>query len=546
MIGNAMTMAAKTDYAARYATANILYFDPSGSGSTGTLADPYSTEAQVQAVITAASGNMAGKLLACKRGTTYRGGFDLTGVYGGVGSPFVIAPYGDAEALPIFNGAVVRSDWVAHTSDIWKLTGVTANQDIWQNDLRVWKKTSLANMTAANTSFWDSGTNTLYLWPADNENPNLGQVEITSAAYGMHISYKNVVGTGNISIIGTDCRYGTNSALRFDPDTASDNNAATGLIVSANKAFGGGVDKSGLSDASDAIIVVGPTTSATGCYIGHNEAAYCLNNAIEVSFLDGAVIEHNLGYDVGGNAILEMWASCKNNVVRYNKGLRASTSGRIYTTFHAGGVWLADRANITGTTYDTAGTLNGGNLIYGNLLDTSEKAGMDIYSGLGNRVFQNTLINTGNRALKFATDIHASVVAASCEFSQNLIHATATGSGFGSEFKNVPGTFDVTGDKNHYYFGASAPKWRTNGTNQTLLSTYKTAVSPAEANSLSTVLSSAPLDSNYRPTAASAVVNAGAAVTGWSMDMDGNAILGNPTIGCYQVARQTAPTVTVS
>ncbi len=115
-----------------------IHFDPAAaetSRNLGTYQNPYTTTAQLQA---RCAGFMGGQVLGVKRGSFVRGTLALT-CYGASGAPFVIVPYGDALAMPVFSGGTVRTAWSAYPADprIWQLSGVAQAVDLFAEGERL-------------------------------------------------------------------------------------------------------------------------------------------------------------------------------------------------------------------------------------------------------------------------------------------------------------------------------------------------------------------------------------------------------------------------
>jgi len=216
-----------------------LYFDPGAtetSRNLGTYQNPYTTLAQVQA---RCAGFMGGHALGVKRGSFLRGTLALS-CYGASGDPFVITPYGDALAMPMFSGGLIRTGWTAYSGDnrIWQLGSVSQAVDVFDHGRRLFAVTG-ANLAAkiaaiqafitapvAGTSgvFAIDGT-TIYAWLLDGTSPNLGQVETAEAANAILVSYPDVADTGFVVVAGMGAIMTRYSAISVAPANASGTHA---------------------------------------------------------------------------------------------------------------------------------------------------------------------------------------------------------------------------------------------------------------------------------------------------------------------------------
>jgi len=407
-------------YAKGFVPRPTIFFDPSASsaGATGTFLHPYATEAQLYNAII---GNMAGQVLGFKRGTTLRtsvnglrigqGAIGL-GVYGSSAAPFYMVPYGDALALPVITGGQVRTDWVNTSGNLWQLTGITNNSDVYQSDVRL-LKTSGAPAAAGQVQ-WSAGAGgTLIIWPYSNENPNLGQVEITLGLYAMHVAYaKNVTNSGYITIAGLDLKKSRLPTLAID-GTASGTPTLAGFNVYGCRVGQSGADDAGGNYVGDGIYAAGvdDTHRLSGEIMG-NEMYDCLNNALEVSMTDGLHVAYNYGHDVGGNSVIEMYTSNANILVEKNIGKRAGGVTRLHT-WHASGIWATD-LNAAGSA-DATRLINVGNTLRFNYIEDCASKGMDLASQIASNTVGNSICH------------HNSIVQRTYGVSQSLAFQLASG-----------------------------------------------------------------------------------------------------------------------
>ena len=383
-----------------------IYFDPSAaetSRNLGTFQNPYTTLAQVQA---RCSGFMGGQVLGVKRGGVVRGALTLS-CYGAEGEPFVITPYGDALAMPVFSGGVVRMGWSAYSGDarLWQIGGVTQAVDVFDDGQRLLAVTgaSLAAKIAALQAFiaapmagtagafaWD-GT-TLYACFTDGLSPNLGQVETAEAANAILITYPDVAATGFVTIAGVSGIMSRYSAISLNPANVSGTHAPSGLQVVACQAGRTGAQLDA-SLSADGVQVYGidDVHRVSGLYLAGNYAFDTLNNAYEVAAVSSGVLERNIGWNAGGNSIVEMWALCSGLTVQFNRGYNDPVAAeRLSSSYHNGGVWRTNYADVTGASVDDA--KSGGNVVRFNYIQDPGNNGLDVLGGTGDQYYNNTVV----------------------------------------------------------------------------------------------------------------------------------------------------------
>jgi hypothetical protein len=383
-----------------------LYFDPSAaetSRNLGTYQNPYTTLAQVQA---RCSGFMGGHVLGVKRGAFVRGTLSLS-CYGAEDAPFVIAPYGDALAIPTFSGGAVRTGWTAYSGDVrlWQFAGVTQAVDVFDGGQRLFAVTgaNLAAKIAAIQAFVAAplaGTAgvfaldgaTLYAWFQDGASPNLGQVETAEAANAILIDYPDVAGTGFVTLAGVSGIMSRYSAISVNPANVSGTHAPSGLEVVACQAGRTGTQlDTSLSADGFQVYGIDDGHRVSGLYLAGNYAFDTLNNAYEVAAVSSGTIERNIGWNAGGNSIVEMWALCSNIAVQFNRGYNDPVAAqRLSSTYHNGGVWRTNYSTVTGSATDDA--KSGGNAVRFNYIQDPGNNGLDVLGGAGDTYSNNTVV----------------------------------------------------------------------------------------------------------------------------------------------------------
>ncbi len=439
-----------------------IYFDPTVAGisrNLGTYQNPYTTLAQVQA---RCSGFMGGQVLGVKRGGFVRGTLSLS-CYGSSGAPFVIAPYGDALAMPVFSGGVVRTGWTAYTGDarIWQISGIAQAVDVFENGQRLFAVTgaNLAAKIAAIQAFIATpiagapgvfaldGT-TLYAWFQDSVSPNLGHVETAEAANAILIAYPDIAGTGYVTVAGMTGLMTRYSAISINPANVSGSHAPSGLQVVACQAGRTGAQlNTSLSADAFQIYGIDDAHRVSGLYLGGNYAFDTLNNAYEVAAVSSGTIERNIGWNAGGNSIVELWALCSDVTVQFNRGYNDPlASRRLSSSYHNGGVWRTNYSTVTGSAADDA--KSGGNVVRFNYIQDPGNNGVDVLGGAGDSYYNNTVVaarqawGNGWYARGAGSSGHA--------LTNNLFINAAPGAGFVFFGQIDPGVATPTLDGNAY------------------------------------------------------------------------------------------------
>jgi lysozyme len=129
-----------------------------------------------------------------------------------------------------------------------------------------------------------------------------------------------------------------------------------------------------------------------GLHIAGNYAFDTLNNAYEVAAVSSGAIARNIGWNAGGNSIVEMWALCSSITVEGNRGYNDPlASRRLSSSYHNGGVWRTNYADVTGATSDDA--KSGGNIVRFNYIQDPGANGVDVLGGAGDSYCNNTIVS---------------------------------------------------------------------------------------------------------------------------------------------------------
>jgi hypothetical protein len=398
------------------------FFDPSvnaTSAGTGTYANPFTTQAQLTAWVTSLSGALGGKILGFKRGTVTTEAISLA-ANGNRSQSFIICPYGTSQNLPQIVIGSVASSWTsisaAPSSGLIYKTTSSVNQDIYQNGARVPKRSQslseadlLTNMAAYGPGCCGFATGFMYFYPADNENPNLGQVEMTvgtgltnsTNTPALTIQTLDTVNAGNIIVTGLVTRLtrGQGSSLH-GPTNAEPTYAGGNVHQAYCAAAQHGVDDTAQTQSAAAFSRGGTSDakrwnygSVTNCF-----AAYIMNNAFETSNEDNGLWENNESYQVGGNLWVELFSSNSNNTVRFCKG-EGNYFPTLYTNYSSTACWVSSLYSPFGggTPIDTTGAKNAGNSIYMNFAKDPVLGGLRIDGGTNTVAHHNTFLYTHNR-----------------------------------------------------------------------------------------------------------------------------------------------------
>lgn len=402
------------------------FFDPSATNSagTGSFTNPFTTATQLTNWAASLSGNLGGRCLGFKRGTITREPISLLNVYGSPSSPFVIAPYGSSQKLPqIVLGNTVTT-WSAITSSpsnglIYRVVS-SVNQEIYQNGARVPKVSIVLSESALITAMLAAGTGCcgfasgfMYLYPAANENPNLGQVEMTTgtglgnaSAPALLITPANLNASraGNITTMGIVTRLtrsyanvlncvlgGGNQPMNVHQMYCASGQTGVDTSLTAELGSCAAFSRYGSTDSTRLT-----RSSVTNCF-----AFYALNNAFESTCEDNGLWENNESHQTSGN-LLEWYGSNSNNVGRYSRQFGYSFATLQNGYFGNGALWLAGQWDTGGATLvlDSTGLKNVGNEFYMNFAKNSALYGMRVDGGTGTVLHHNTLLyrRDGNMA----------------------------------------------------------------------------------------------------------------------------------------------------
>ena len=345
------------------------YYVDSVNGSDSndglTVNSPKATLTQINAL----SGDLSGVTIYLGKGSTWRDqlNFGNNAVYGSAGSRLKITSYGDGEK-PILNGSDLCAGFVADTTTdslgrLYKKTGVTSGQNIFYTgmggaDKRVpmvaWNTnaaTTFATMSEGTASY-DAVNNVIYVWLPSGVSPN-GVAEITNRTNALKIATTN----GHVDVSGIHATKARDDNISIATIATS---SPTDILVHDNTSDYAGFDDSAVDTSGDGIIVNGDSINRmTSLYVYNNDISYCMNNAVEFSYVTGAVVYYNRSHDCGGN-LCELWADCVNTKIYRNWAKDHNTKGRLFTAFNEAFAWTAPTAS-------SGGTLTDGTKVIGNV-----------------------------------------------------------------------------------------------------------------------------------------------------------------------------------
>lgn len=466
------------------------FFDPTAGGSsvTGTLANPFNTLAQVEAYFnTTLNGLAYGKVLGMKRGTSVRGKLELLVTGFGNSSrlsdnPFMIVPYGNAEAAPKIIGAIqvggtAAPQWSFDGAFWFYDTGTSREVDAFQDGQRLYKKANRAAALAAGSGYSYWVANRLFVLPyrnSDNLNNAQTLVEVQSAfgaiATNMgHVvlaRYKNQARTGNIIIAGIEAQKAINSNFSIQSSSFNLITFCDTLQIIGCTSRDAGADQTSVGAGSDGIVVTGPsdTVRASNVYIGGNYIENCLNNAVEINGVSSGLIEWNTSIGCGGNNIAELFASCSNVRTQYNVGYGAGDYAALTSAnFNGGGYWVAgyvwDQTNGDNLG-NTDVTKNINNDVYFNVSLNCRNISCSYDAGTGGKIQNNVFhsigvvggSSTGSPAAQIGSNPNMTLTS-SADFSNNVVlnggqdNVTMQVGKFSGTTRNCA----LTGDNNFYW-----------------------------------------------------------------------------------------------
>ncbi|HEY1615668.1 MAG TPA: hypothetical protein VGF97_18485 [Rhizomicrobium sp.] len=564
-----------------------FFFDPNNPGSSGagTFYNPFTTIAQVNAAIT---GSMPGKVLGIKRGTYFKGTINL-GVSGAPGAPFHIVPYGDDFGTPVFSGETARASWTTYSGDarIWQMSGFTQTVDLYDIGYAPYgtsgsrllyvsgaslaaKITAIQNYISApvagTAGVFAYDSNITYAWFVDTvteANPNLGQVISADATVVVQLTNGTVAAGGNLVVCGIGAYFARNNALAYNLNAAATSGAGV-QIVGCHAGFSGAQGAGGQGLGQDAIVVYGhsQTVKLTASLFAGNYGQDAQNNALELAYTDGAVVQYNLGTNICGNSIVELWSNNTNATVLFNRGYNDVNARSKLNTGHGSGVWATNYSDGGGVNTNTA--YNGGHTIAFNYVQDMANHAFDNFSR-NNLYLNNTAIGfsliPGSDFFEFEGN---DATLTGCAMYNNLCVQMAPQTGTVGFMRTTGSATPVPASDYNGWFDVGRPVSgyaAVNTTTYTQLATWHTATgndthshglqvsgsggfgyAPGDPSTLagfSVVNSWIGTNTDYALAGAPFVQGIGMDITSYNIttDIDGNPIpsLSTPDLGCKQI-----------
>jgi len=340
-----------------------VYIDSTaGGGGNGTIGTPYNSFTEVNAL----TGDQGGETFALKAGSVFReelaiGFSGFAGAYN-----YTITSYGDGE-VPVIKCSddITATSWTAAGSD-WYITETTGHTAVWVDGVLM-RAVSLIGSMGDDTSFYDSGTNRLYIRPASGD-PNsatlVEQQANRSAAAGatdrdkcLRI-YQATAQTANTDVTvekinlvgGYDGLWVSN---------VRDNVVIQDLRVIECVTRESGNNPSG-SGAGDGMILYAKGSAAEvaslypkGLVVRRNYCYFNSHYGIEFWGFEGANIDSNSV--VNNGAGIEVWGYVKNSTIQRNIIKNCVDTDELYTDNNDGifiataavGAYFGNSDNIT-------------------------------------------------------------------------------------------------------------------------------------------------------------------------------------------------------
>jgi hypothetical protein len=147
------------------------------------------------------------------------------------GHPITLGRYG-AGANPIIHGSAIESGWSLDLGNVYKTTPVGFSDQVFQDGARLVRVASRIAMTAG-SFFFDSGTNTTYIWCTDSANPSTHVIADDSVG-----SLINFNGKSWINVSSIDAEGSANNGYDFQQVIGAHDITVTGAVSSFNVSRG--------------------------------------------------------------------------------------------------------------------------------------------------------------------------------------------------------------------------------------------------------------------------------------------------------------------
>lgn len=353
-----------------FAHAATYYVDSVGgnNSNSGTSTEsPWQTISKVNS--TALS---PGDQVLLKKGDSWRE--QLTMHYSGTsGNPISFGAYGSG-ANPLLIGADVETGFTLDSGSIYKKTGFTYNpRQVFQDNVRLITKSSKAAMVAG-SFFWDSGTQTVYIWTTDSADPSTHTIEVSTRFRGIDFN-----GQSYITVDSIDTTKTIQTGYEWGITTGENNISVSNAVSSWNgqRGFRIGSTTYGVLVGDNNVISdsVAHDNISEGFWIGGGTN----NGCIRCEVYNGGKDNTSKGYNTGDIGGILVGADAVNNFVK---------DSYIHDVYK-GYVLMVEHENHADVTKPT-GTIISGNVIVNNVADLSttvEEEGE-------NSVYSNNVIYT--------------------------------------------------------------------------------------------------------------------------------------------------------
>jgi parallel beta-helix repeat protein len=327
---------------------------------------------------------------------------------GASGNPIIFDAYGSGNN-PVIDGADVITEMTSVGSNIWQKTGITIQPNVmYLNKTVGYPKTSLVACTSKGNWFWDSVSNTFYIY---SESDPSGSVELGQRKALINVSNRDNITLSSLTIqhsneksVPTDQDFGSGAVLQ----NGGDNLIIASCTIQKNGFFGvRTVNSSQLTFKNNVFYRNGEgNKNGSNVHIsGNNDSDIVFANNISThSGKDGLMI-------VGSSKTSDI-----HNIEIY---------GNTFNNNNAAGLYLIRTKNATiyNNTFDSNG----------DAIDTSEDYAIGIQSSDNVDIYENTITNQlHNDAIQIYADADAgSGSAHNVSIYKNSISGVTSGDGIG-------------------------------------------------------------------------------------------------------------------
>jgi parallel beta-helix repeat protein len=487
-----------------------------------------------------------------KRGETWREQLSI-GYSGTSGAPITFGAYGTG-ATPVITGADSVSAWTAEGGDVYSETAsrTTEPNYVWFDHSLGTKEVSQVALNQDDEWFWDSGTDTLYVFSSTDPagtviepgNRDYALVSWAGTSYytvdGLEFQKNNSTWAGAVLAVGTTSESQgvtvQNCTFRYIPKAISIY-SVNNVVVSDNVITGHGagtvsgidfndggvpynaattVTVSGNTISQVAYGVVSPNTGTehiNAATISNNTISDCAREGLSFNLADGMTVESNIVSNCGGAGDysgIHFW-EVANAIVRYNTVSGQRDSGAV------GGNGIQIDTNT-----DAAE-------VYYNLVYDSDGAGISVIDAAGVLIYNNTLYDNGqNNSLVDGVYLAGpSLDTTSATIKNNIGYAT---NNYAIYIDSNTSDNSLEFDANLWY-KAAGNWWYDGSTGGDSLDAWNLKSYVTDDLEGDPVFVSS---SDFQLATGSPAIDAGVRI-GFGTDILGNPIVGDPDMGAYEV-----------